>query len=79
MKSSTHKSIDVLVTENRTLRHRRYCNLIPRIEVHAYVTLDIVLLSLGLQHGEVEVDELEVAGGCGVVMPPQLCVEHLRH
>ena len=36
-------------------------------------------LSLGLQHGEVEVDQLQVAGGCGVVAPPQLRVEHLSH
>ena len=36
-------------------------------------------LPLGLQHGEVQVDQLQVAGGCGVVASPQLRVEHLCH
>ena len=36
-------------------------------------------LSLDGQHGEVEGDELQVAGGRGVVAPPQLLVEHLGH
>ena len=33
----------------------------------------------GLEHGEVEVDQLQVAGGCGVVASPQLSIEHLSH
>lgn len=36
-------------------------------------------LSFGLQHGEVEVDELQVAGWGGVVAATQLCVEYLAH
>ena len=36
-------------------------------------------LSLDGQHGEVEGDEFQVAGGRGVVPPPQLLVEHLGH
>ena len=34
---------------------------------------------LSLQHTEVEVDELQVASGCSVVVPPQLSIEHISH
>ena len=49
------------------------------IRVWYYTGVCVDALSLGLQHGEVEVDELEVAGGCGIVPPPQLGIEHLGH
>ena len=36
-------------------------------------------LPLGVQHGEVEVNELEVASGRGIVVPAELRIEHFSH